>query len=104
MNKTEQDILYLTGCAMHQTIPNVEGMDLEQITKVAMHHTIASMICMALESAGVKVNTLIDQKNKAIRKVMLLDCERERIFSKMAEAGIWYLPLKGVLLKPMSLS
>lgn len=37
MNKTEQDILYLTGCAMHQTIPNVEGMDLEQITKVAMH-------------------------------------------------------------------
>lgn len=101
MNRTEKDILYLAGCAMHQTIPNVEGMDFEQITKVAMHHTIASMICMVLESAGVKVNTLIDQKNKAIRKVMLLDCERERIFFKLSEAGIWYLPLKGVLLKEM---
>lgn len=86
MNKTEQDILYLAACAIHQTKPNVEGMNLEEIAKVAMHHTIPSMICMTLESAGIKVNTLVDQKNKAIRKVMLLDCERQQIFSKLDEA------------------
>ncbi len=76
-------------------------MNLDEIAKVAMHHTISSMICMALESAGIKINTLVDQKNKAIRKVMLLDRERQQIFSKLDEAGIWYVPLKGVLLKEM---
>ena len=101
MNKTEQDILYLAACAIHQTKPNTEGMNLDEITKVAMHHIIASMICMALESAGIKVNALVDQKNKAIRKVMLLDRERQQIFSKLDEVGIWYMPLKGVLLKEM---
>ena len=32
MNKTEQDILYLVSCALHQTKPNVEGMDFEKIS------------------------------------------------------------------------
>lgn len=101
MNKTEQDILYLVSCALHQTKPNVEGMDFEKISKMAMSHTISSMVCMALESAGIKVDVLMDQKNKAIRKVMLLDSEREKIFSLFEKAGIWYLPLKGVILKEM---
>lgn len=101
MNKTEQDILFLAICAIHQTKPDVEGMILEEIAKVAMHHTIPSMICMALDSDGIKVDTLVDQKNKAIRKVMLLDRERQQIFSKLDEAGIWYAQLKGVLLKKM---
>lgn len=101
MNKTEQDILYLVSCALHQTKPNVEGMDLGKISEIAMSHTISFMVCMALESAGIKVDVLMDQKNRAIRKVMLLDSEREKIFSLFEKAGIWYLPLKGVILKEM---
>ena len=81
MNKTEQDIIYLAGCAIHQEKPEVKGMNLEEIAKVASRHTISSMICMALESAGVKVDTLMDQKNKAIRKSMLMNNERQLIFS-----------------------
>lgn len=101
MNRTEQDILYLAGCAMHQIKPDVRGMDFDKLTKVAMQHTLSSMICMALESSGVKIDILIDQKNKAIRKNMMLDNERQRIFSKLDEAGIWHMPLKGVLLQDM---
>ena len=101
MNRIEQDILYLAGCAMHQIKPDVEGMDFDKIANVAMHHTLSSMICMALESAGVKIDILIEQKNKAIRKNMMLDNERHRIFTKLDEAGIWHMSLKGVLLKDM---
>lgn len=43
MNKTEQDILYLASCAIHQIKPKVEGMDFEKISKMAMSHTISSM-------------------------------------------------------------
>lgn len=32
---------------------------------------------------------------------MLLDSEREKIFSLFEKGGIWYLPLKGVILKEM---
>lgn len=101
MNKIQQDILYLAACAMHQVKPETDGMDIEEIKKVAMYHTVSSMIAMALESAGIHDKVLEDQKNKAIRKVMLLDSERERIFSILDKEGIWYLPLKGVLLKEM---
>lgn len=101
MNKTEQDILCLVSCALHQTKPNVEGMNFEKISKIAMSHTISYMVCMVLESASIKVNVLMNQNNKAIRKVILLVSEREKIFSLFEKAGIWYLPLKGILLKEM---
>lgn len=55
-------------------------MDFEKISKIGMPHTVSSMVCMVLESAGIKVDVLMDQKNKAIRKVMLLDSERKKIY------------------------
>lgn len=36
---------------------------------------------------------------KAVRKVILFDAERARILSFMEQRGIWYLPLKGIILK-----
>jgi hypothetical protein len=38
-------------------------------------------------------------KNKAIRKLALFDSERAAIANEFEKAGIWYLPLKGILLR-----
>ena len=41
----------------------------------------------------------LDSKNKAVRKNMLLDAERHQLEKEFAEHGIWYMPLKGSILK-----
>ena len=54
---------------------------------------------MALESAGVKEPAFTQAKGKAIRKVAAFDIEREAVLHKLEEAKIWYMPLKGSVLK-----
>lgn len=43
----------------------------------------------------------IEAKSKAIRKNILLDTEREKIFEFLEQNKIWYMPLKGVILKEL---
>ncbi len=38
-------------------------------------------------------------KKKSIRKNCLLDIERTSILADMEQHGIWYMPLKGSILK-----
>ena len=38
-------------------------------------------------------------KERAIRKTMLLDAERGQILAELERLGIWYMPLKGSILK-----
>ena len=73
---------------------------------MARKHSVSSMVCMALEKTAVFANAdeatkkqWIDAKNKAIRKNMLLDAERKTILHELETQGIWYMPLKGSILK-----
>lgn len=111
MKSCEKQIIYLLACALHDTPPDkavVDGVDLEILFRLANAHSLTAIVCMGLE----KVHALDsaseetakkwkDAKNKAIRKNMLLDADRRKIFEKMEMAGIWYLPLKGCVLKDL---
>ncbi len=39
--------------------------------------------------------------NKAVRKNVMLDVERTAIFEEFERKGIWYMPLKGSILKEL---
>ena len=52
-------------------------------------------------STGVKDPAFTQAKGKAIRKVAAFDLEREAIFDAFEKAGIWYLLLKGAVLKDL---
>ena len=101
MNKNQEDVLYLVYCALNDIVPNVHDIDIREISRISKGHSISSLVCSSLEKAGIKDEVLIDLKNKAIRKQMLFDRERSIIFSKLNGNGIWYLPLKGVILKDL---
>ena len=74
-------------------------MNLENLFKMCQFHSLTAMVCMALKSAGTEFpGYWVEAKLKAIRKVMLLDSEREKILQFMEENSIWYIPLKGVIL------
>ena len=109
ITRTSEQLLYLMACAL-QGVSAREGVladaDLKQLLIMTRKHSVASMVCMALEKTAIFANAdeatkkqWIDAKNKAIRKNMLLDAERKTISHELETQGIWYMPLKGSILK-----
>ena len=105
MKQAAYDMLYLTACAVNGIKPEkniIKAMDMDKLFEICQFHSLTSIVCMALESTGIKPShKWIETKAKAIRKVMLHDVERQNIISFMEENGIWYMPLKGVILKEL---
>lgn len=109
MTKTREHLLYLMACALQGTSAQEEILadaDLKQLLIMARKHSVASMVCMALEKTAIFANAdetakkqWLEAKNKAIRKNMLLDAERKAILHELETQGIWYMPLKGSILK-----
>lgn len=110
--KTGYEMAYLLTCGLHGTVPEqrkVEQMDLNHLYIMAKNHSLTAIVCMALEASDIfsiyKEQELVkkwkDAKDKAIRKNLMLDAERKEILNFMEKKGIWYMPLKGILLKEM---
>ena len=111
MTDTAQDLLYLLGCALQQKVPDTEAvrrMDMKALLSMSRYHKVGAMAAMALdlsEEGGGPVISAQDRKawqqlrDRAIRKNVLFDAEREKILAHFDGAGIWYLPLKGILLQ-----
>ena len=110
-NNTAQAMLQLIRCALHSIPPQpLGGIDYEQLYKLCAFHSVESIVAMALESGGLLTEEYADPacikrwkdaKLTSAVKVVLLDTERKEIFHYFEEQGIWYLPLKGILLKDM---
>ena len=98
------DVIYLAACAVNGATPNasrVAAMDLAELYRAAERQLLASVTAMALERVGVRDAAFTQAKGKAIRKIVALDTERRAILSALEEAGIWYAPLKGIILKEL---
>ena len=99
--KNATDMIYLTACVINGRKPKqerIEALDLPKLFEVCQKHILTACVAYALESAGVKDNDFTQAKEKAIRKNILLDAERARIFKRLEAEKIWYMPLKGSLL------
>jgi hypothetical protein len=104
-------VIYLAACALHGTAPDegrIAAVDLEKLYQVSRRHAMTAIVCMALENTAPfeaappeLQKKWKDGKNKAIRKNMMLDEQRSRLFDYMNENGIWHMPLKGSVLKDL---
>lgn len=107
MNQTEyqknaKDMLYLTICAITGKKPEAEriqDLNLETLFQVCQKHILTACTAYALESVGIKDHSFQQAKEKAIRKNILLDAERTNILERLEQEKIWYMPLKGAILK-----
>ncbi len=108
-NKSVWDMLYLAACALHQTVPDADWaaqVDWKRAYRSSKYHGMASIACMGAEQAeafaqadDALLKSWRETKEKAIRKNLLLDAERGQIFQELERMGIWYAPLKGILLQ-----
>lgn len=107
--QTQRQLLYLISCALHETAPEdaiLGDIQWNQLFSAAKAHSVSAMVCMALEPTKTFAQAepevrkqWLDAKNKAVRKNMLLDADRELLMEKMEQAEIWHMPLKGSILK-----
>ena len=107
MTKTEYrnavyDVIYLVRCAINGTVPDkarVENINLEHLYHVAQSHMLTAMVCYALESAGLFDKRFHQAKSKSVRKIAVMEIDKELLFAEMEKAKIWYVPLKGTVIK-----
>lgn len=114
------DLLYLVSCEVNQIRPDigrVKQMDLAMVHEKAKKHLLVSISYMGLEASGVisdaewkgslSEETLTDlkkwkqEKEKGVRKNLLLDVERQKLTGYLEKEHIWYMPLKGSILKDL---
>lgn len=100
--KNALDMLYLTRCAVNQKMPDTEKishMNLDTLFEVCEKHILTACVAYALEMAGIQNHQFTQAKEKSIRKNILLDAERTKILKRLEQEKIWYMPLKGAILK-----
>ncbi len=109
---TALDLLYLCGCVVTGVTPSpdrVAAMDLKELYEVSRLHSLTALVCEGLDRSGLlpTEQTLPYRKafrtalNKSIRKNLMFDTERAKVLDFLEGEGIWYMPLKGVILKDM---
>ena len=104
MNVIYQDLIYLLSCAVNGITPDtakVQAMDLERLYRLAKFHTVRAAVYIALKRAGVQDKQFDQAYKKAVRKNIYLDMERSAIITDFEKQGIWYMPLKGSVLKDL---
>ena len=74
---------------------------MDELYELADDHMLSSTAGMALESAGVKKDCCVQAVAQAQRKNILLDVDRKKVLGELEKAGIWYMPMKGAILKDM---
>lgn len=99
--KNAEIMIYLVSCALNDSVPDGEKLkntDLSQVFEVCKQHNLTACAAYALESLGISDHSFTQAKEKAVRKNILLDIERERILDRLEAEKIWYMPLKGAIL------
>lgn len=106
-------LLSLMYHGMMQTCPDTEllaQMDWNAVYKASVFHNVSSLTCMAVDSA-VKNGFALSEaqqtvyvswqesKNRVLRKAMLMDMAQKELEDFLEASGIWYMPLKGSVLK-----
>ncbi len=102
MKQEYRDLIYLASCAVNDAVPEktrVDKMNLEALERVAAFHKMDALAAYALVNAGVQNAFCAEAIDGAIRREILWDQERQAVYGALEEAKIWFMPLKGSVLK-----
>ena len=102
-------IIYLIACSVHGIKPLEKKIDkniLFEIYSLSKKHQIEYLIYSALKDSEKFQKSIIKDefkiaKEKAIRKNILFEIERKQIFSQLVKNKIWYMPLKGIIMRDL---
>lgn len=88
---------------------NTSAASLYGIYQISAYNGLAALVSEGIDRLGIErteqnapiLDAFSQMRAMSVRKNILLDTEREMILSHLEENGIWYMPLKGAILKDM---
>lgn len=101
-NNAAKDLIYLLSCAVNCEKPDkniINQMDLQKVFELSQIHSLTAVAAYALEKTIPLPDDYKEAKYKAVCRQTLLNVERARVLKELEENKIWYLPLKGIVLK-----
>ena len=102
MMKTAEALIYLVSCAINREKPDrvfCAKIDLDAVFEMARKHRITAAAAFALKEIMPLPPHWKEAWGKAMRNHALFEMERAKVLEALETDGIWYLPLKGVVLK-----
>ena len=94
--------MLLLRCAANGTAPDAARaarMDLDAVYLLARRHMLSACAALALERAGLEDARSRDALSSALRRAAAFDGAMRQVTQAFDEAGLWYAPLKGAVLK-----
>ena len=106
MNTLYHDVLYLLACAANGEKAEknrIEAMDLDALYSLCKEHKITALVASVLtehiKGESEQYTRWQQEQMKALYRDMNFAAERAKIIAFLEENGIWYMPLKGIVLK-----
>ena len=105
MNETEYKealdfIVYLCACAINKVTPQSNNkVNLDHVFEITQKHMITSIVGQMLQRASIPSEKFKKSVAMAQRKTVILEYEVNRVTGAFEKQGIWYMPMKGVVLK-----
>ena len=99
------DFIYLLSCALNSDkadILRINKMNLDDIFSLADYHKLASCAAFSFDDELLKEDSFKSwkqAKSMAVRKNIMLNNEREQIYSYMEENSVKHASLKGVVMQ-----
>lgn len=96
------DLIYLCSCAVNGVTAEkarIDRMNLSALYQAAQRHMLTAIAAHALAAAGVRNPAFLWAKERAVRTAAMMDADQVKILERLESAGIWYLPLKGAVIK-----
>ncbi len=107
MNATVQ-FIYLCACAVTGAKAAADSVDFDRVWKLSKAQNMTALVASALEGTAAFQNADPSEQKRwsqalggNLKKSMLFDAERKKLLRFFEAEGIWYLPLKGVILNPL---
>ena len=98
--RAAQDVIYLVRCAINEEKPDLSRIgNTEEVYAFAAWHKLTAAAAMALESAGQKDRRSKQTIAKALKRRVILEQAFTQVKAELEKKSIWYMPLKGSVLK-----
>ena len=97
-----KDLIYLVLYAVNGNTPDsklVADINLDELYQLACRHMLAATIAPALKAAGIQDKRFSKALEHSALKSSTMDMEMDALFAELEAAGIWYMPLKGIVLQ-----
>lgn len=98
MKQLYLDFIYLISCSINEysiDTKRIKKININELYELSKNHQVVVIVNKALEEANIFNNNFKQASDKALRKKILFNVERESILKDFEENKIWNVPLKG---------